>query len=239
MNARIPPLVPATLAALLSCAPGFAQTQVSPPHAGTRLDINVEGSVARAPDLATINAGVVTEAPTAAAAMQDNARRVAATLSALKSAGINARDIQTAMLMLSPQYRYQENKPPLITGYQATNQLSVRFRDLKLAGPILDSLVAQGVNQISGPNLSVDSPDAALDEARSNAVAKARKRAELYAGAAGMRVKRIIAISEGGGMTPPTPYPMAVEMRAKAADTAIEPGEQTLSVTLTVSFELE
>ncbi len=239
MNARVSPIVPAALAALLGCASAQAQLPAGPPPvAGTRLDIAVEGSVARTPDLATISAGVVTDAATAGEAMQENARRMAATLAALKSAGIPARDIQTAMLTLSPQYRYQENKPPLITGYQASNQVSVRFRDLKLAGPILDRLVAQGANQISGPNLSVDSPDAALDEARTAAVTTARKRAELYARAAGLHVKRIIAISEGGGSTP-TPYPMVMAMREKAADTAIEPGEQTLSIALTVSFELE
>lgn len=236
MRTGLATLAPAMLAMLPVGGPALAQAT---PIAGTRLDLSVEGSVTRAPDLATISAGVVTAAPTAAAAMQDNARRMAATLAALKAAGVAQRDIQTDTLMLAPQYRYEENKPPVITGYQATNQLSVRFRDIRQAGPILDKLVAQGANQISGPVFSVANSDAALDEARTSAIATARKRAELYATAAGLHVKRIVSISESGGIQPPGPYPMVMAMREKSADTAIEPGEQKLSVTVSVSFELE
>ena len=126
----------------------------------------------------------------------------------------------------------------MITGYQASNQLAIRFRDVRKAGPILDALVAEGVNQINGPSFSVEEMDAALDEARTNAIGKARARAELYAKAAGMRVKRILAISEGGGSSPPPP-PRPMLMAAKSYDTAIEPGEQELTVSVSVSFELE
>jgi uncharacterized protein YggE len=226
---------------LVAAQPGHAQSAgAQPVIGGTRLDISAEGFVTRVPDLAVINAGVVTQAPTAAAAMQDNAGRMAATVAALKRAGVADRDIQTASITLSPQYRYAENKPPEITGYQASNQVNVRFRDLKRAGTILDALVAQGANQINGPSFSVEKADAALDEARVAAIKAARARADLYAGAAGLKVKRIIAISESQGYAPP-PYPMPVMMaRAeKAADTAIEPGEQKLSINVSVSFELE
>lgn len=187
-----------------------------------------------------ISAGVVTQALTASAAMQENASRMSATVAALKAAGVADRDIQTASLSLSPQYRYAENKAPEITGYQASNQVSVRFRDIKRAGRILDTLVAQGANQINGPVFSVEKADAAIDEARVAAIKTARARADLYAQAAGLRVKRIVSISESQGYAPP-PYPMPVMMaRAeKAADTAIEPGEQKLSVNVSVSFELE
>lgn len=236
----------ATLAALLTLGlPASAHAQ----HAGgpaamtptsTRLDITAEGEVRRVPDLASVSAGVMTQTPTAAAAMQANASRMAAVVAALKKAGIADRDIQTTGLNLNPQYRYQENQPPQLVGYQASNTVQVRFRKIGDAGRIVDTLVAQGANQINGPSLSVDKPEAALDEARADAVAKARARAELYARAAGLRVKRILAISESGAAPPPMPYPVARMAMAEAkADTMVQPGETSLSVTLNVSFELE
>src|SRR3546814_7625981 len=104
------------------------------------------------------------------------------------------RDIQTSSLNLNPQYRYQENQPPQLVGYQASNTVQVTVRRIAESGRIVDMLVASGSNQISGPSLSIDKPDAAFDEARTKAVAKARARAELYARAAGLRVKRILSI---------------------------------------------
>lgn len=239
MNAK--PLLFLPSLVMLAAAAHPASAQVSQPViSGTKLDIAAEGAVNRVPDLAVISAGVVTQAATAGAAMGENAKRMAATVAALKRTGVADRDIQTASINLSPQYRYAEGKAPEITGYQASNQVSIRFRDIKRAGAILDTLVAQGANQINGPAFSVENSDAALDEARIEAVKTARARAELYARAAGLRVKRILSISEAAGYAPP-PYPMAMTMaRAeKAADTAVEPGEQKLSVNVSVSFELE
>lgn len=225
------------LLAALPAAAQAADTQST--IAGTRLDVTAEGSVNRAPDIAMVSAGVVTQALTAAAAMQQNASRMAATVAALKASGIADRDIQTASISLSPQYRYAENKAPEITGYQASNQVNVRFRDIKRAGAILDTLVKQGANQINGPIFSVEKAEAVLDEARVAAIKAARARADLYAQAAGLRVKRIISISESQNYYEP-PRPMVAAMRAeKSADTAIEPGEQKLSVNVIVSFELE
>ena len=235
-----PPLL---LAAIL--APAVTQAQAPavtpvPVISGTRLDIVAEGEVTRTPDIATISAGVVTQAANASSAMSENARRMAAAVAALRKAGVADRDIQTSSINLSPQYRYGENMPPVLTGYQASNQVSVRFRDIKRAGAILDALVAVGANQINGPSFGVDKPEAALDEARTAAIAKARARADLYARAAGLGVKRILAISESGGGYAPPPMPMAM-MRAqeKGADTSIEAGEQRLAVTVSVSFELQ
>lgn len=222
--------------------PAAAQMPPPPPMMmmGTRLVLNVEGTVTRVPDLATIGAGVVTQANTAAAAMAENAKRMDGTLASLKAAGVAARDIQTSTLSLSPRYVYNDNQPPRISGYQASNQVTVRFRDVARAGAILDALVAAGANQIDGPNLSVDKPEAALDEARALAIASARQRAELYARAAGLSVKRIVEINESGSVEPPRPMPVfAMAKRAEAADTAIEPGEQKLGVTLAVVFELQ
>lgn len=208
------------------------------PIEGTQLDIIARGETTRVPDLATISAGVVTQAPDAASAMRENAQRMDRVIAALKRAGVADRDIATSNISLNPQYRYQEGQAPTITGYQATNMVTVRFRDIERSGAILDALVTLGANQINGPDLSIDKPEEALDEARLDAMKKARARAELYAKAAGLRVHRIISISESPEFPPPIPMPV---MRMEARDAAaskIEPGEQQVGVTLSVRFEL-
>ncbi|KQN25530.1 hypothetical protein ASE86_04695 [Sphingomonas sp. Leaf33] len=208
---------------------------------GTILDVTAVGKTSMTPDVATIRAGVVTQAATAEAALADNAQRVQRVLAALKSARVTDRDIQTSTISLQPQYRYGENVPPVITGYQASNTVSVRFRDVARSGAILDALVKVGANQIDGPNLSIDKPEAAEDTARTDAIAKARARAEVYARAAGLRVDRILSITEGGGYAPPPPMPMMVARMAtkEMADTAIAPGEQDVTISTTVRFLLK
>lgn len=208
---------------------------------GTTLDISAEGRTTRVPDLATIRSGVVSQAPSAAAALADNSARMARVLAAVRRAGIADRDIQTSNVGLSPQYRYVENQPPTITGYQATNSIAIRFRDVAQAGAILDALVAQGANQIDGPNLSLANPDAALDEARADAVKRARARADLYARAAGLNVVRIVSIAENGENAGPIQPPGVMLMRAKAeaADTAIVAGEREVTVNVAVRFLLK
>jgi uncharacterized protein YggE len=209
------------------------------PIAGTRLDVSAEGDVTRAPDIATLSAGVVTQSSTAAAAMAENAKKMVAAVSALKRAGVADKDIRTSSLSLQPQYRYADNQPPAVTGYQASNQLTVTFRDIKQAGPILDALVTQGVNQISGPDFALEHPDAAMDEARMQAMQKARAKADLYARAAGMTVKRIVAIGEGGGYSPQPPRPMVMMAARMKESTDLQPGEEKIGVTVNVTFELQ
>jgi uncharacterized protein YggE len=234
-----PLLLAAALLAAVPLAPAFAQPP-EPALRGTRLDLVATGEVDRVPDVARIGAGVVTSAPTATAALEQNAVRMAAVRAALKRAGIADRDIQTSSINLYPDYRQDERGGnPQLIGYRASNELSVRFRDIANTGRILDALVAQGANQINGPNLAIDKPEAALDEARVNALAAARARADLYARALGKRVGRVLAVSEAGPSF--APYGK-VAMQASArggATNLIEPGEQTLSVTLNVTYELE
>ena len=234
-------------AAALSIAgsPAIAQAPVVAPMvqtiAGTRLDVSATGEVSRVPDVAIISAGVQTRSATATGAISENASRMERVRAALKAAGIADRDIQTSNISLNPEYRYQENLPPRLTGYTASNQVNVRFRDIRNTGRILDALVAQGANQINGPSLTIDKPEAALDEARANAIAVGRARADLYARALGMRVVRLLSITEGGGYGSPPPIVM---MRAErgaatgAADSKIDPGEQQLQVTVSMSIEL-
>jgi hypothetical protein len=234
------------LAALLGttsiAAPAMAQQgpAIAQTIAGTRLDVSATGEATRVPDIAVINAGVVTRAATATAALQQNAARMERVRAALKRAGIADRDIQTSNINLNPEYRYVDNQPPALTGYTASNQVNVRFRDIATTGKILDALVAEGANQISGPNLTIDQPEAALDEARTKALAAGRARAELYARSLGMRVVRLVSVTESGGnYGPPPPMPVMMEARAQAAYAKVDPGEQKLSVSLGMTFELK
>ena len=182
-----------------------------------------------------------TLAPTAVGAIAANAERMERVRAALRRAGIDDRDIQTSSLSLSPDYRYDNNQPPVLTGYRASNNVSVKFRDLKRTGTILDALVAQGANQISGPTLTLDKPDAATDEARVRAIAAGRARADLYARALGMRVVRLLAVSESGAMTPgPIAYASDIVVTGqRTAKTEIDPGTTDLSVSGSMSFELQ
>jgi uncharacterized protein YggE len=230
----------ASMLALSAPLTAAAAQEPVPALSGTRLDVVATGEVTRVPDIARINAGVVTVAPTATGAIEQNATRMAAVRAALRRAGIEDRDIQTSSINLNPEYRYVENQPPVLTGYRAGNEVTVRFRDIRNTGRILDALVAQGANQINGPMLGLDKPEAALDEARTAALATARARADLYARALGKRVTRILSVSEAGGFyQPPRPMMEMAQVRNMAADTKIDPGEQTVAVSLSVSFELE
>jgi uncharacterized protein YggE len=252
-------------AMLLMAAPAAAQPLPSPapvlaPGAAL-LNVSAEAVVRRAPDLAMFSAGVVTQAKTAGEAMAANARRMDAVVAALKRAGVADRDIQTASLNLQPQYYYPQPERPLpsegrrpaeprapqIIGYEARNSVQVRVRRLGEMGRVIDALVDAGANQVDGPSFTLDDQDAALDEARAEAVRKARARAELYARAAGLRVARILSISEGGAY-----YPQPAMMRdlvmvtgAPAAPppppspSPVAPGELQLGVTLSVQFALE
>lgn len=231
------------IGAAVPAVPAAAQTtgQVTQAIAGTRLDLSVTGEVTRVPDLAVITAGVVSRASTATAALQDNAQRMDRVITALKSAGLADRDVQTSSINLNPEYKYVENQAPQLVGYTASNSVTIRFRDIRSSGKILDALVAQGANQINGPNLTIDKPEAALDEARAQAIANGRARAELYARGLGLRIVRVVAVSESGGYAvPPAPPPVPMMMaRGERDSTSIQPGEQKLQVSVSMTFELQ
>jgi uncharacterized protein len=229
------------LAAIVAAIAAFpAGAQIVPNMAPT-LTLSVEGKVSQAPDIADISGGVVTTASTAAAAMADNATRMTAVVAAVRKAGIADRDIQTAGLNLQPQYKYANNEAPVLNGYQATNTVSIRVRKLADTGKLVDALVQQGANQISGPSFGIDKADAALDAARTQAIATGRARAELYAKAAGVRIKRLVSVTEAS-TDEPRPRPMMMTVTAKrsaAPETPVESGEVALSITVQMVYELE
>jgi uncharacterized protein len=231
----------AVCAAYILALPAVADAQNATQAAlsGTRLEISVRGEVKRVPDVAVISTGVITQSADAATVMRDNAARMARVLAALKRAGVADKDVTTSAVNLSPQYRYNNNQPPVITGYQANNQVTVRFRDITRSGAILDALVKEGSNEINGPSLTIDKPEVALDEARIAAITAGRARAEVYASAAGMKIKRIVSISESEGMSVVPRPMMAMMVKSAEADTVIMPGEQSLGMTVTMVFELQ
>lgn len=232
----------AVLAALMLAVAVLPSTamaqQITQTIAGTRLDISATGEVTRVPDVAIISAGVVSRSASASGALQDTANRMSQVLGALKRAGVADRDIQTSNVSLNPEYRYPENQSPQLVGYTASNNVTVRFRDIRSSGKILDALVTVGANQINGPTLTVDKPESALDEARAKAVAIGRARAELYAHSLGLRVVRIVSVNESGGYAVPPPVPMMMA-QARKADTSIEAGQQKLQVNVAMTFELQ
>ena len=246
MSARPLALALALSVATLLGAPmsTHAQPQTTAGYAvpadGTLLSVSATAESRRVPDVATISTGVVTQAADANAAMRANAVQMDKVMAAIRTAGIAERDVQTSGINLNPQYRYVENQLPSITGYQANNTVNVKVRDLSKLGKVLDAFVASGANQVNGPSFEVDKPEEAYDEARLAALQKAQARARTYADALGLKVRRIVSISEGGSSVP-RPMPM---MRAMAADavmskeTSVSPGEAALSVNIDVVFEL-
>ena len=221
----------AAIAAAMAAGAAAAQQQPA------TLNLTATAEVQAAPDIAGIGAGVVTQATEAQAALAANSEKMVRVIAALKKAGVADRDIQTSGLNLQPQFRYEHNQPPVLTGFQASNRVQVTLRDLKGAGRVIDTLVAEGANQIDGPDFRVAAPEPLLDKARAEAVAKARARAELYAQAAGLRVVRITAISEGFEQRPPVPMARMVAAEAAAAP-PVSPGEVGLSATVSMAFEL-
>ena len=235
------PLLLATLLAFGSPMTAAAQSapSIAVPSDATLLSVSASADVKRAPDVASIGAGVVTQAADANAAMRANAEQMQKVMAAIRAAGIADKDIRTSGINLSPQYRYAENQPPAITGYQASNNVDLKVRDLGKLGKVLDALVASGANQVNGPSFEIDQPDAVQDEARRAALDKAQARAQMYAKSLGLQVRRIVSISEGGGFNPPMPMPMVrLAAMAKDAGTEVSPGENTVGASIDVVFEL-
>lgn len=193
-----------------------------------------EGTVAAAPDSAVIRLGVSSQGKTARAASDANAREMTVVLAAIKESGVADRDIQTTALSLQPQYDPNKTGAARLIGFQANNQVTVKIRDVARLPSVLDRAIAGGANEMSGVEFIVSEQGKLLDKARIEAIADARRKAELFATAAGMKVGRVMAISEEGSAPPQRAFQA---LRAGAA-TPLAPGEQTLRAVVTVSYEL-
>jgi len=228
------------LAAAALAAPQWASAQQevqAQAVQGTLLTVSAEGKVSGKPDMATLNLGVATQAQTAQAAMQANARQMSSLIAALHHAGLADRDIQTSNISVNPQQQYRDNQPPLITGYEAANTVTAKVRNIDNTGRVIDASVAAGGNTINGVYFSYQDPDAPMDAARRDAIAAARHRADLYAQALNMHVVRVVAVNEGGGYSPPVPMPMA-RLAAAGVATPVQPGQIETTASVTVTYEL-
>lgn len=226
--------LPASLAVLAVLATAL-------PAAAGSITVQGQGEVTATPDMAMINSGVTTQGATAREALDANSKAMAELMAALEAAGIEARDVQTSNFSVSPNYVYSDARdengytlPPMIQGYQVSNSVSVRVRDIAQLGAILDRSVDVGANTINGISFMVADPTPLLDEARKAAFADARRKAELYAEVAGEALDGLESISESQGYS--SPEPMAMYARADAAAVPVAAGEMSFSVNVTVEW---
>jgi uncharacterized protein YggE len=224
-----------TATLILAISPVSAQTVPA-----RTLTIAGNAQVHAAPDAALVAAGVVTESETAAAALKANSATLAKVIDAIRSFGVDAKDMQTSGLSLEARY-YRPEKPspgdrPRVIGYTAANAITVRVRDLVKLGDLLDKVAVAGANRIDGIEFIVSNQEGLLDEARRNAVADAKSKADLYAQAAGFTLGKVLSLAEEGV---PSPRPMARAMAAPASVAVpVEAGEMTLSVRVRVVWGL-
>ncbi len=209
--------------------PALADTAATPSVFATGT-----GTVEVKPDIATVSIGVTTQGDTAAGSLKANSDAIAAVMARLASAGIEERDMQTSNLYLNPNWSGYDTGTPVISGYIASNMLTITVRDLDKLGAVLDSAVTDGANTLNGVTFGLADPAPVLDEARKEAVADARARAELLATAAGMKIGKIVSITES--TVGDYPYPM-YDMAA-AAPVPVAGGELGLSASVTIQYEL-
>jgi hypothetical protein len=217
--------------AALLAAPLRAQT-LTP-----AISVTGEATVSVAPDQAQIDGGVATDAKTAREASDANNAAMGKVLLALKGAGIDEKDYQTSRLSLQPQYAPNRSGPSPIVGYRATNRVTIRIRDVTKVANMIDVLVGAGANDIGGINFIVSQASKLLDDAREQAIADARRKAQIYAKAAGVTLGEPVSITEEGSGTPMFRAKVAGGMAASAAPVA--QGEETLSVTVHVSWAIK
>ena len=230
------PLAAALTSLAFAALPASAQ---NPPPA---ISVSGEANVSVAPDLVQVEGGVTSEARTAREASDANNAAMGKVLLALKGAGLDEKDYQTSRLALQPQYAQtgpNRSGPPQITGYRASNRVIIKVRDIAKVANVIDTLVTSGANEIGGINFIVTQASKALDEARTKAVADARRKAEIYAKAAGVTLGDPISIIEEGAAPPPVFRGKLAAPMAANAPTPIAPGEELLSITVNVTWAIK
>lgn len=245
MNSVIRPAAMA-MAMLLVCG-AHAATAAPPVPAATAgssgpilFSLSAEGEISLVPDIAVLQMGVSAQAPTAAEAVRLNRERMTAALTALKAAGVAAKDIQTSGFNLGPQYAYEPNKPPRLTGYAASNSVTATVREIGRAGAVIDSVTASGANQINGISFDIADRRKAENDARRAAVKALQDKAELYAAATGLHVVRLASLSEGSDAAPqPVRVYAMARMSAEAVATPVEPGELKVRMVVNGIYELD
>jgi uncharacterized protein YggE len=227
------PLVLAALAGIVLIAPARADNETPP-----TISVSGEGTVSVPPDIALIDGGVSTEAKTAREASEANNVAMGRVLQALKSGGLEEKDVQTSRLSLQPQYAQQTRPGPnVVSGYRASNRVTIRLRDVTRVAATIDTLVSSGANEIGGISFMVEKASKLLDDARVEAIADARRKAEIYAKAAGVTLGAPVSIIEDGGSAP---APMVFrKMAGVAASAPVAQGEETLRVNVNVAWAIK
>lgn len=198
--------------------------------------VNGEGSIDAAPDYAQITVGATTTGSVAKDVMADNSRAVADVIAAAKAEGVEAKDIKTSSLTIFP---IMASGTETITGFRASNAVTIDLRDLTKMGDLIERAVNKGANAVSGIAFLNNNPDGLLDKARPVAFADAKRKAEIYAAASGDKVVRLISLNEIGVMQPRNFAPQGMVMAAgRAAPPPVEAGQNTLSVTVQATFEI-
>jgi uncharacterized protein YggE len=225
--------------AVAAAAPGVAAAADDDAAKRRTIAVSGVGEVQTVPDMAVLSAGVVTDGSTARTALTANSTAMTKVVKSVRDAGVEARDVQTASVNVSPVYsrQTQPGDPPRVSGYRASNMVTVRLRELAKLGAMLDALVAAGANQMHGVRLTVAEPEKPLDEARKKAVADARRKAELFAAASGVRVGAILSVEEAEGAIPMQRAMAAARM--EAASVPVEPGEIEMRASVRVVFAIE
>ena len=222
----------AVTAVTLLATPALAQT-VTP----AAISVTGEASVSVPPDQAQIDGGVTTDARTAREASDANNAAMGKVLLALKGAGIDEKDYQTARLSLQPQYSPNRSGASPVVGYRASNRVTVKVRDVTKVANMIDVLVGAGANDIGGINFMVSQASTLLDEARAKAIADARRKAGIYAKAAGVTLGEPLSISEEGAAPPVFRSKMVAG--GMAATAPVAHGEETLSISVSVSWAIK
>lgn len=202
------------------------------------ITVSGEASMTAPPDLAQIDAGVASDAKTAREAAEANNAAMAKVLQALKGAGIADKDYQTSRLSIQPQYAQNRPGQPTVTGYRASNRVTIKVHDVSKVASVIDTLVGAGANDVGNIYFSVAEPSKLLDQAREKAVADARRKAEIYAKAAGVTLGQPLNIAEDGA---PAPVFRAKTFAAPmaATPTPVAQGEETLSITVNVTWAIK
>ena len=206
------------------------------------ISITGTGKISATPDIARISSGVVSQAKTAAKALQSNSAAMTRIIAGLKAADIGAKDIQTSGFSVNPTYFYdQKNRqnPPKIIGYQVRNQIHITVRQREELGNILDKMITLGANQINGISFAIDNPQKLQDSARKRAVEDAVRKVKIYVAATNSKLGRIISISEGQARPPVRQFVQRAEALSVRADVPFEAGEQTVSIQVNITWELK
>ena len=236
MGTLRPILIAAAFAAISLCEPQTAMAADGDRPGERLVSVSATGSVDAEPDLASVSVGAIVEADTAKEALARSSALMAKLIDGLKALGVAAKDTQTTAINIEPRYtQAKDGRPAALAGYRLVNRVHLTVREVKRLGEILDGAIGLGANQVNGIGFDVSNAETLMDEARRRAIANARRRAELYAAAAGAQLGGVLTISETNNASPRA-LPMA--RAAAGGPVPVEPGTRALTVEVNLTYAL-